>query len=241
MRRLPPIALIWAAFSPLTIASAQSEWTVPHRDRELVVDGFVEEWRGVPALVLKPGAKGVSVSGAFNPEIDDLQITIQGLWDEQSLYVAIQWNDDVWDIQEVRRRDAVYITADKRRRDRMLFFDNLSFQIAQLEYDYLLWFSPRIDDRGPFFWLRRLEGVRNREAATPAPVITPRQNGNLATLELQFNWKDLKLEPKKIRKTGLPVRWLAADSDSPEALLESKLGILKSLEWNGRLRLQSKP
>ncbi len=219
-------------------ARAQSVWQVPHRDRDVIVDGFIQEWQGVPALVVRPGAPAVENNGAFEP--DDVEVTLQAVWDKEALYVAVRWKDNVWDTQEVRRRDAVFITADKKRRDRMYFFDNLAFQIPELEYDYLLWVSPRIDDHGPYHWQRRLEGLNKREAATPSPVITPRQMGQEATLELLFRWKDLEIKPEK-RKNGLPLLLQVADSDWPGLLLESKVEKLKWLLWRGTIQFGRKP
>ncbi len=229
--------LVLTAVGGFGVTRAQSVWRVPHRDRDLIVDGFVKEWQGVPSLVLRSGAPAVESNGVFGP--DDVEVTLQGLWDKEALYMAVTWKDNVWDTQEVRRRDAVFITADKKRRDRMYFFDNISFQIPELEYDYLLWFSPRIDDHGPYHWQRRLQGLSKREAATPSPVITPRQMGNEATLELLFRWKDLEIKPEK-RKNGLPLLLQVADSDSPGLLLESKVEKLKWLQWRGSIQLGRK-
>lgn len=228
------LSLLWIGLAG-GVCAAQSEWTVLRRDRNLVVDGYLDDWEGIPAVTLKPSGTAVAVNGQFDD--DDLEITLQAVWDDEALYVAVRWRDNRWDVREVRRRDAVYVTPDRRRRNRMYFFDNLRFQIRELEYDYLLWVAPRIGDRGPFHWQRRLEGMSKREAASPAPVITPRQDNGVATLELIFKWKQLDIEPKKRKKKGLPVEILVADSDLPGSILEAKLPHLKWIEWQSRMRL----
>ncbi len=211
-------------------------WNIPHRTQQILLDGWLEDWRGVPELILRPGASGVRTQGEFGDS--DVSVKIKALWDEDGLYLAVEWQDDRWDIREVRRRDAVFVTPDRRRRDRMLFFDNLKFQIRTLEFDYLLWVSPRVQDQGPFFWHRRLRGANVRESATRDPVITPREHEDgRVTLEILLEWKELELKPKKLVKNGLPVLILLADSDQPGSILESKLANLKSLEWDGTGRL----
>lgn len=236
MRRITVAGCILTA--TLLTAQAQS-WDVPYRQTEIVLDGHLEEWEGVPRLVLAPGSAGISQQGSFGE--GDLSVTLRAMWDEENLYVAVEWRDDRWDVREVRRRDSVFVTPDRRRRDRMLFFDNLRLQIHELEFDYLLWVSPRVEGQGPYFWHRRLLGARVRESATRDPVITPREHDDgSVTLEMLFEWKQLQLKPKKRKKKGLPLEVLVADSDQPGSILESKLDHLKHLSWRGSLRLGSR-
>jgi len=171
---------------------------------------------------------------------DDLHVSVRAQWDNESLYVAIEWTDDVWDIRKIRRSEAVLVASDRKRYDRMLFYDNFKFQIESLKYDYLLWVSPRVNDEGPYYWQRRREGLGSMEGATSPPVITPRQNGRQVTMELLFFWKELRLKPKELVKKGFPLFMTVADSDQPGYIEEGKLPHLKSLSWNGNGALTGK-
>ena len=229
MRVLVLIGLVGVILNWPTVA--QGPWQIPHRERTIQVDGFLDDWNGVPELVLSPSNNLVETVGTFGQ--DDLKMRLQGLWDQESLYLALHWKDDVWDLQRVQRRDAVFVTPSRRRRNRMFFFDYLKIQLHTFSLDYILWVSPRVNDQGPFYWQRRLAGKRNMEAAAPIPVITPREHEDgSVTMEILLNWKGLGLKPKQLRKRGLPLSFLLADSDWPDSLLESKLERLKRLEWD---------
>ncbi|MFQ5738612.1 MAG: hypothetical protein ACE5JX_06330 [Acidobacteriota bacterium] len=228
-------ALLIAVLASWGSASGQSVWRVPRKNQDIQVDGFLKDWEGVPSLVLSPASPGVSVHGEFKD--DDVQVGLRALWDKKSLYLAIDWVDDRWDIQQVRRRDAVFVAPDRRRRDRMYFFDNLRFHIQELNYDYLLWLSPRANDLGPYHWHRLLAGSRGMEAASASPVMTPRNHDSHVQLEVLFSWKQLRIKPQKRKKKGLPLELLLADSDSPGLILDQKSNRLKWLLWNGRMIL----
>ena len=90
----------------------QQRWEIPQRERHIQIDGFTDEWQGVPWLKLSPS------DGDEGFKEGDVELRIQGLWDKENLYLAMHWTDDVWDIERVRRRDAVSLTPDRRRRDR---------------------------------------------------------------------------------------------------------------------------
>ena len=211
-------------------------WTLPYKSREIRVDGVLNDWEGIPEISLRPG--DVATQGQF--ESNDVAVSLRGVWDEEALYLAVEWQDDVWDIQAVRRRDSVFVTADGTRRNRMYFFDNLKFMLHQLNYSYLLWFSPRANNQGPHYWHRLLAGGKSREAAVPAPVITPRENDGKVSIELLFNWKEMKLKPKKLIKKGMPLSLLLSDGDAPGQILEAKVAELTWLEWDGLFKLAKK-
>ena len=215
-----------------SVLEAQT-WTVPHKSREIRIDGILNEWDGIPEIVLRPG--DTTTRGQFEPE--DVSLTLRGAWDKQGLYLAVEWQDDIWDIHDVRRRDSVFVTADRTRRDRMYFYDNLKIMFHQLDYSYLLWFSPRANNQGPHYWHRLLKGNRSREAAAATPVITPREEDGKVTIELLFYWKELQLKPNKLIKKGLPLSLLLADGDNPNQILEAKVANLTWLEWEGLFKL----
>lgn len=208
-------------------------WSIPRRTRELHLDGVLDEWQGIPGITLRPGQ--TPSQGTFHP--NDVSVELKAVWDDECLYLGLEWQDDVWDIREVRRRDSVFVTPDRQRRDRMLFFDYLRFHLSQLNYDYLLWFSPRANEQGPFFWERLLKGKASMEAASSPPVITPRQEDGKVHMELRFYWKELQLKPGRLKKNPMPLSLIVADGDAPDQLLETKLANLKWLEWKGLLQL----
>lgn len=218
----------------LTPAVEAAEWEIPQRVLEVRVDGSLDEWDGVPRLILAPDIPGLRSGGEFSGP-SDVHLTLQGQWDREHLYLAVTWRDDRWDVEEVRRRDAVWLDPRGQRRDRMLFFDYLKLHIRQADYDYVLWLSPRVEDRGPYFWCRLLEGYRGTERASMNPLVTARtgEDGTLR-MELMFFWKELRKKPDEDKP--LPLTLILADSDSPGAMLETKLERLKWLAWLGELR-----
>ena len=213
---------------------AQSVWVIPKRVGDVLVDGNLQEWEGVPALDLSPTATGIQKGGTFHDQ--DLDVRVQAMWDEDDLFVALTWIDDVWDVREVTRRDAVWIDSDKKRRDRMYFFDYLKFHLRDAEYDYTLWVSPRDGDEGPFSWCRLLEGYRGLERATMSPTFSAQQSGDKTTIEFLLSWSDLRLKRDQLGK--VPLTLIVSDSDHPGKLIEAKLEDVKWLAWRGMVQLQ---
>jgi hypothetical protein len=207
----------------------QQRWEIPERQRHIQIDGFTDEWQGVPWLKLSPS------SGDEGFKEGDVELRVQGLWDKENLYLAMHWTDDIWDIERVRRRDAVWLTPDRRRRDRTLFYDYLKFHIRRSDYDYTFWLTPRIESRGPFGWHRLLKGYKGMETATSAPIVTARQKQHTATLEVLFSWKEMSIKPKSGRT--IPLLLTLADSDLPGTSLEMKLEQLKAIRWRGAMIL----
>jgi len=199
------------------------------------MDGFLREWDGIPGRELAPGLAGLQQEGTFTGQ-DDVRLVAQAVWDEDHLYLALTWTDNNWDVEEVTRRDAVWVDPQKKRRDRMLFFDYFKFHMRASNYDYTLWLSPQTEDKGPFFWARLLEGYRGTERATGLPVITSRPDGSTVTVEIMLTWKELKLKPN--RSDPFPLTLILSDSDLPGSLLETKLNSLKWLAWQGSFILQ---
>ena len=212
-----------------------SKWLIPYSSSGVLVDGFLTDWQGLPAIELDPAATGVKVAGI--PAGDYATASVKAFWDETGLYLAVDWKDDIWDVQRVPRSEAVFLARDGRRRDRMYLHDNLLIQIRDVKYNYLLWTSPRIDGQGPYYWQRLQRGGKFLERATHVPVITPRESDGRATLEIMLTWEQLGLKPKEVRKKGLRAILTLADSDSPEMSLEGKLGRVGRLGWTGLIEL----
>ena len=229
--------LFISVFFLLETLGAQQVWKISNQERDIQIDGFIDEWQGVPALILSPETSGLRVTGEF--EADDVKVALRSLWNQDNLYIAVHWQDNTWDIKQVTRREAVWMTPNRRRRDRMLFFDYLKFHIRESDYDFTFWLTPRVDDRGPFQWHRLLEGLKGMERASTSPVITGRHRDDGATLEILLTWRELKIKPKP--GTQVPLALILADSDLIGTALEYKLDRLKSLEWRGRLVLDGAP
>lgn len=230
MRRL--IFSLSIVFSGLALTGMASAWEIPYRDRDIQMDGQIAEWSDAPALVLAPDQAGLRTAGEF--EEGDLSLNLKAFWDDQHLYLCLEWTDNVWDLKEIERQDAVWIGADGKRRDRMQFFDYLKVHIRQADYDYTLWLSPRVDGEGPYMWFRLLEGYRGIESATRMPLVASSHSGHTVTMEVQLTWDSLKLNPRKIE--GLPLTILLTDGDAPGRFLDSKLESLKWIAWRGTVR-----
>jgi hypothetical protein len=212
---------------------AQDVMEIPKRDREILIDGFLNEWNGVPAKILAPGEEDIRAGGELTP--NDVRLEIQALWDEQYIYLGLHWKDQVWDIEEITRKDAVWMDEDNRRRDRMYFYDNLKFHIRKSDYDFTLWLSPATSEKGPFMWYRLLEGYGGMERATGHPMVSFKESEDGLTAELMLIWQQLKLKGDKGEE--YPLTLVVADSDDPDRLLEYKLEHLKWLGWQGMIRL----
>jgi hypothetical protein len=228
------VFLALAAFSLSALnVLGQAVWQVGKKPGAIQVDGFLQEWEAVPGLIIQAGAPNVRSEGVSQP--DDVSVVAKAVWDDDNLYVALEWKDNIWDISHVLRQQAVWVTPQQRRRERMLFFDNFKLQMSDIEFDYVFWVSPRIDNRGPYSWCRLLRGAKRMERATSPPAISTRQQDGRATLEMQFAWRELNVDPK-VGKSW-PLSLLVADSDLPGKPLELKLSQLKSLAWDGVIRL----
>ncbi len=228
------LLLFITVFLLLEPLGAQQVWRISNQERDIQIDGFTDDWQGVPALTLSPGSSNLKMTGEFDN--DDVVVRLQSLWNQDNLYIAVHWQDNTWDIQKVTRREAVWVTPDRRRRDRMLFFDYLKFHIRESDYDFTFWLTPRVDDRGPFQWHRLLEGLKGMERASTSPVITGRHREDGATLEILLSWRELKIKPKPGKQ--VPLALTVADSDLVGTPLEYKLERLKSLQWRGYLALE---
>lgn len=209
-------------------------WLVPKKTVAIQIDGLLQEWDAVVGPILKAGAPDVRAESIDQP--DDVSVMAKAVWDDDNLYMAIEWKDNTWDIEQVPRQQAVWVTPRQQRRERMLFYDYLKLQINHPNFDYVLWTSPRISNRGPYAWSRLLAGPKRMDRAVASPVISARQQDGTATLEIQFPWRgELMTKPKP--GVTLPIELLVADSDLPGKPLELKLERLKSLVWYGVIKL----
>lgn len=228
--KLHPSILILLVLLCSDVAVAQNRWEIPFQNRDIQVDGVLDEWDQIPAIVLAPDVQGLPSQGDFGDE--DVRLTIRGVRNSEYLYLAIEWFDDIWDVSEVRRRDAVWISTDGTRRDRMLFFDYFKFHIRRGDFDYTLWLSPRVNDEGPYSWHRLLAGYSAMERASSAPLISAREHQDRVTMEVMFLWRELRLDQDT---PSLPLTLIVSDSDRPGYLLDTKLKDLKWVAWQGEV------
>ncbi len=226
------LILLISSISSVELA-AQAVWQIPKKAAAIQVDGFLQEWDAVPGLTLQVGAPNVRSEAISLP--DDVSVVAKAVWDKDNLYVALEWKDNTWDVEQVLRQQAVWLTPQQQRRERMLFYDYFKIQMSDVEFDYVFWVTPRIDNRGPYSWCRLLSGAKRMEKATSPPAISTRQQDGRATLEILFAWRELNAKPKA-GKTW-PLTLLVADSDLPGKPLELKLQQLKSLIWDGAIKL----
>jgi len=213
---------------------AQSSLSSTLYEDEIRVDGSLSEWASASGLQLSPSSEAAESSGDFKE--NDFQFNLKSRWNKNYLYLAIEWKDDVWDIEEVTRKNATWRDPETgRHRDRMYFFDNFKFHIRESDYDYTLWISPVSEDQGPFHWARLLIGYRGNERAGAKPMLRAESNGNTTTMEMMIVWKQLRLKPKG--GMNIPLNLVISDSDLPGRFEETKIDSMKSIEWQGTLTL----
>lgn len=230
MRTIVTLLILWGSTGGLF---GQRVWQVPQRSRAILVDGYLNDWQGIQGLAIAPQQPGIRSNGSFHP--NDVAVVLRALWDKEKLYIAVQWQDDKWDVKQVPPRQAIWISPDHRRRDRMYFFDNLRLNLRQGDHDYLLWTSPRLEEEGPFMWQRLVKLPAGLENASYPPMVSARYQKGVSTLEMLFFWKQLQMKGKKGETVSLGA--VVTDSDMPGAFLETKLPHLKSLGWSGEMRL----
>lgn len=240
IRLNPPINFQFSFFFLLFAAlccgavGAQDSLSSSYYEGEIRVDGNLSEWEGEEGLKFTPEAPVLEASGDFKE--DDFNFVIHSRWNKQYLYLAIEWQDDTWDIEEVTRKTATWHDPDTgQRRDKMYFFDNFKFHIRESDYDYTLWVSPRDSEKGPYHWARLLLGYRGNERAGAKPMLRAETDGNTCSIEMMIVWKQLRLEPESGK--AIPLSLVVSDSDLPGRFEETKIRSLKSVEWNGSLTL----
>lgn len=212
--------------------SAQTTWTIRKADEGMVqMDGRLTEWQSVEPLKLSPQSPGVESQGQFNPE--DVDLEVRAVWNKEGLYMALQWKDDQWDIRDIPRREAVWITPEGRRRSRMVFYDNLNLELSRRNYNYFAWISPRAGGEGPFSWAKRTGEERLERASSPPLISVTTGEDGTVTMEWLFRWKELGLKGRRYK--DLFFRLQVADGDLPDALPEAKLAAVKSLTLRGRV------
>ncbi|HSR52279.1 MAG TPA: hypothetical protein VLV83_15740 [Acidobacteriota bacterium] len=212
--------------------SAQPTWTIRKVDEGTVqMDGRLTEWQSVQPLVLSPDSPQITREGEFDSR--DVRLEVRAVWDKEGLYMALQWKDDQWDVLDIPRREAVWITPEGRRRSRMVFYDNLNLELSRRNYNYFAWVSPRADGQGPFSWAKRTGEERLELAGSPPLISVTTDEDGTVSMEWLFRWKELGLKGKRYK--DLFFRLQVADGDLPGALPEAKLDAVKTLSLVGRV------
>lgn len=210
-------------------AAAQNLWTVHQAPGHIQMDGRLDEWQGITPVVLQPAGGGAQSEGEFGA--NDLRLTVRAAWKKDGFYMALEWEDNSWDVQEVTRNEANWIDPEGKRRNRMVFFDNMSLQLRRSNMHYTVWVSPRANELGPFSWAKLFGKKRMELAGTPPLISSYVSDDGRVSMELLFQWKDMLLKPKSYK--DLLFRIDVADSDLSGQPLESKLDTLKSLQYAG--------
>lgn len=214
-------------------AAAQATWDVPYSEQRVLLDGRLDEWSGASPILVAPTGSAAQANGEF-PQ-DEPRVSLRALWNKEGIFLAIEWQDDIWDIREISRRDAVWISPEGKRRDRMYFFDNLKLELLRRNFQYTLWLSPRDSERGPFFW-HRLFGKKRLELGGGPPLMSSRLTDKGVILEVQLRWKDLKLKAKPYEDLIFSID--VADSDLPGKPPEAKVNRLRWLALGGHFQMR---
>lgn len=217
-------------------AAAQNVWTVPRVESHIQMDGRLDDWQGITPVVLDPAGGAVRSLGEFSA--NDLRLSLRAAWKKDGFYMALEWQDNSWDVEEVSRNEANWIDPEGKRRNRMAFFDNMSLQLRRSDMHYTVWVSPRANEQGPFSWAKLFGKKRMELAGTPPLISTFVSDDGRVHMELLFQWKDMLLKPKSYK--DLLCRIDVADSDLSGQPLESKVGMLKSLQWVGLMTFAKK-
>lgn len=216
---------------------AQSSWSVPHIERPPQMDGRLDDWSAIEPIVLSPSHGPGRAKGEFNGA-SDLRLEVRAAWSSKGLHVGLLWQDDIWDVRRIARKDSIWVSPTEKRRNVMYFHDNLKFHLFRPNFNYLVWVSPRSSGKGPFHWTRAF-GKKGLELASSPPLIstTVAQDGSV-TMEWLFRWKDWPLKGKSYKDLRFSLE--IADSDWPQQPPESKESRLKSLQWAGSMLLSKK-
>ncbi|MEE8586541.1 MAG: hypothetical protein V3T83_16995 [Acidobacteriota bacterium] len=233
---MPKIALFLIGTFFAAHAAAQNVWIVPRVQSHIQMDGRLDDWQGIAPVVLEPSGGAARSQGDFTA--NDLRLSLRAAWKKDGFYMALEWEDNSWDVEEVSRNEANWIDPEGKRRNRMVFFDYMSLQLRRSNMHYTVWVSPRANEKGPYTWAKLFGKKRMELAGTPPLISTFVSDDGRCSMELLFQWKDMLLKPKSYK--DLLVRIDVADSDLSGQPLESKVEMLKSLQWVGLMTFAKK-
>ncbi|HAS39394.1 MAG TPA: hypothetical protein DCS93_02905 [Microscillaceae bacterium] len=200
----------------VTIQAQDTKLTIPFLAK-VNIDGKAKEWKDIPSHYYQSDSKtNLKVTGKLAK--GDLKADIKLAWNETGLFVYVQWEDNVWDEQTITKEQSIIRLKSGRRMDKMYLYDHLKIQIRALDNNYTSWFAPRLK---ALQWqsLRQRKYRKNvtLPVAEPQYVMqkqTTKKGKEKWVLEVQYQWKDLKINP---RLKNLQVLVMINDADTPKA------------------------
>lgn len=168
--------------------------------------------------MITPGADSVVTSGDFENE-NDLAVGVRSAWNEDGLFFAIEWQDDVRDPHVIPLDSARWDSPLGRPLDRMYFYDNLVIRILTEDRFYGVWMAPREDE--PYQWdvVRYNDGQTDISEEIRASRIHAQVLGDgFMMLEVGIPWDQIARQPEP----GLrfEMRFIIPDSDRLDLLLD---------------------
>ncbi len=209
----------------LSFNSLSQQRTIP-RLTYADIDGHLKEWHNVPGIVF---SSNDSTPGVFDEGrkpfdgINDLHVNLKLAWNDDGLFAAIEWRDDVIDTRRVSTRAEARWEhpSGNGARDGMYFSDNIVLRIQRGDnYYYGNWMSPM--DQNPHQWqLLRLGPQGTAYTETDKPIMTSRrvENGKVL-IEAFWSWEMLHFKPRA--NEIVKIRIIPTDADQPGIPFEIK-------------------
>ena len=191
--------------------------TIPQTS-SIWIDGNHTEWGNVPTLFLSSSDSTIT-EGKGTFEKSSLELDIQVAWNEEDLYVAAFWEDDVLDVIDIPL-DSVLWTGhpDGLRRDKMYYYDNLAIRLRVPNY-FGYWLTPGNMEKG---------GLQHAELINPSSAIK-QIDEHTFFIESKVSWRELGIRPSVGDTVNLQI--IAPDSDTPSSSLLEKNPSTKYLLW----------
>lgn len=194
-------------------AVAQTPYTIGMQSA-LAVDGDLSEWAEVEAVTVVPSADSVTTIGEFEGE-NDLAIRMRSAWNQEGLFFAIEWQDEVRDPHIIPLDSARWDSPLNRPLDRMYFYDNLVIRILTEERFYGVWMAPRTEE--PYQWdvVRYNDGETDIAEEIKATRIHAQSTAeDRMVFEVVIPWDQIQWQPE----AGLQfeMRLIIPDSDFPD-------------------------
>lgn len=189
----------------------------PHSN-SIVIDGQSEDWVNISSLNLS-SADSTITEGKGTWTDDDLDLTVQTAWDEEYLYVAATWKDNVFDVKNTPLDSVIWNGhPDGLRRDRMYYYDNLAIRLRLPNY-IGFWLTPGNLENN---------GYQHGELINPVTAINQVDESTFF-IEAKILWKEMVYTP--IVGDSISFQVIASDSDHPSYSLLEKNDATKYILW----------
>ena len=173
-----------------------------------------EVWQSVSSHEFNASNSGdFEVAGEFVE--GDLDISLKLAWNDEALFVYIDWLDNDRDSKRIPKDSSTFTTASGRRMDKMYLYDNMKIQLRFEGYNYVNWFQP---DKKALQWhslRKRNSDGKSTVLDISEPSFTCIENSGEYSLRVKYQWEDFQLE------NGVPsdiqFLLLVNDRDNPKA------------------------